>query len=263
MRWAVDLILEFVNGQSYENIEFAGFYWTHEAMNENEDDCELINTVADYTHEKGYELFWIPFYKASGFDAWHAYGFDIACMQPNYAFDANVGAGQLTNCAIMAKRLGMCVEMELMGATLTDKTYFDKYMGYLTEGVTQGYMTETVHIYYQDILAYYNACYAEDDMARLVYTYTYDFIKGRLNTAPEREPGQPSVRRGGQAAERDVQRERFDGAYLPRRDLARKRQRHAHAPTANSPIIRRTALRAPTASHTSSATTSAKAQRPP
>ena len=188
MRWAVDLILAFVNGQSYENIEFAGFYWTHEAMNENEDDCELINTVADYTHEKGYELFWIPFYKASGFDAWHAYGFDIACMQPNYAFDANVGAGQLTNCAIMAKRLGMCVEMELMGATLTDKTYFDKYMGYLTEGVTQGYMTETVHIYYQDILAYYNACYAKDDMARLVYTYTYDFIKGRLNTAPEREP---------------------------------------------------------------------------
>lgn len=88
----------------------------------------------------------------------------------------------------MAKRLGMCVEMELMGATLTDKTYFDKYMGYLTEGVTQGYMTETVHIYYQDILAYYNACYAEDDMARLVYTYTYDFINGRLNTAPEREP---------------------------------------------------------------------------
>ena len=49
-------------------------------------------------------------------------------------------------------------------------------------------MTETVHIYYQDILAYYNACYAKDDMARLVYTYTYDFIKGRLNTAPEREP---------------------------------------------------------------------------
>ena len=109
-------------------------------------------------------------------------------MQPNYAFDANVGANQLTNCAIMAKRLGMCVEMEMMGATLTDKTYFDKYMGYLTEGITQGYMTETVHMYYQDILAYYNACYAEDDMARLVYTYTYDFIKGKLNTSPEREP---------------------------------------------------------------------------
>lgn len=25
-------------------------------------------------------------------------------------------------------------------------------------------------------------------MARLVYTYTYDFIKGKLNTSPEREP---------------------------------------------------------------------------
>lgn len=188
LRWGADLVLELVGRQTYENVEFAGFYWQHESMNENEDDNALINTIVDYVGSKGYELFWIPFYKASGFDAWHAYGFSIACMQPNYAFDANVGANQLTNCAIMAKRLGMCVEMELMGATLTDKTYFDKYMGYLTEGITQGYMTETVHMYYQDILAYYNACYAEDDMARLVYTYTYDFIKGKLNTSPEREP---------------------------------------------------------------------------
>lgn len=69
LRWGADLVLELVGRQTYENVEFAGFYWQNESMNENEDDNALINTIVDYVGSKGYELFWIPFYKASGFDA--------------------------------------------------------------------------------------------------------------------------------------------------------------------------------------------------
>lgn len=190
VEWAVDLILQRFGEHTYENITFAGFYWLHEELNPDSDEQYIISSLSKYTKSLGHELFWIPYYKAAGFDQWQLLGFDLACMQPNYAFSTGVPEKQLAWCAELTKRLGMCVEIELMEASITDRTYFDKYMRYLYGGLTHGYMTETVHIYYQGVDIYSVACRSESDLARLVYTYTYDFIKGKLQLSPEKEDDQ-------------------------------------------------------------------------
>lgn len=187
LKWQADFILKCLSENTYENVVFAGFYWQNESMNPDDDEQYIVSSITSYAKSLGYEMFWIPYYKAAGFDQWQIYGFNLACMQPNYAFSTSVPEAQLDYCATITKRLGMCVEMELMEATLTDKTYFDKYMSYLKSGVKHGYMNDTVHIYYQSIDVYATACCAESDLARLVYTYTYDFIKGNLQLVPEKD----------------------------------------------------------------------------
>ena len=40
-------------------------------------------------------------------------------------------------------------------------------------------------MYYQDFLCYYKACNSTDVSLRLIYDYTYQFIKGTLNVYPD------------------------------------------------------------------------------
>lgn len=186
VRWQMDYILGLVNAGSYKHATFGGFYWINESLNAAMDEPDLLRNTSAEAKARGYGLFWIPYYKAPGFETWASVDFEIACMQPNMAFSATVGDEYVFYCATMAKRLGMCVEMELNdAATLVEERYFEKYMKYLLGGLTYGYMTETVHYYYQGVDIYGQACNAEDDRARLVYDYTYAFIKGEL---PKPEP---------------------------------------------------------------------------
>lgn len=186
VNWQMDYILDLVSKGNYRHAVFGGFYWLNESLYASEDEPTLIRTVSAEAKGRGYGLFWIPYYKAPGFETWAFDGFEIACMQPNMAFHDTVGEEYVYYCATIAKRLGMCVEMELNeGAALNDTRYFEKYMQYLLGGLTYGYMTETVHYYYQGVDVYLQACRAEDDRARLVYDYTYAFVKGAL---PQPEP---------------------------------------------------------------------------
>lgn len=186
VRWQMKYILDLVNKGSYQHAVFGGFYWLNESLNASEDEPSLLRTVSAESQALGYGLFWIPYYKAPGFETWAFEGFEIACMQPNMAFHDTVGEEYVYYCATIAKRLGMCVEMELNEeAAMIDTRYFEKYMQYLLGGLTYGYMTETVHYYYQGVDVYLQACRAEDDRARLVYDYTYAFVKGAL---PQPEP---------------------------------------------------------------------------
>lgn len=179
--WAIDDFLELYSRYNYNNIEFSGFYWVHESTQANRDDPEILKAVSDYCHSKGYEIFWIPYFASAGFDQWHSFGFDVACMQPNFAFSTSAPEMNIEYCAYMAHRFGMCVEMEISGPALTDPIFFQKYMDYLTGGIDYGYMKDTIHMYYQDLFVYYNAYKSTDPKARLIYDYTYSFAKGTLS----------------------------------------------------------------------------------
>lgn len=181
----INYFLSEFNKKQLENVTFGGYYWIAEFMRSDTEDTVLLRAVADVIHAKGLTFSWIPYFKAPGFDCWRQYGFDIACMQPNYMFHNECGEEYVFNTAIMTEKLGMCVEMELMASVLNDPFYFKRYMTYLTAGKTYGYMTDTVHFYYQEIYGYYDACYAEQPLGRMVYDYTHDFIAGTLNTTPD------------------------------------------------------------------------------
>lgn len=185
LRWQMDYILSLVRSRNDKHAVFAGFYWQHEGLNAVSDESLLLKTTSAEAKKRGYELFWIPYYKAPGFETWAYQEFAIACMQPNVAFSADSNEIYIQYCAQIAKRLGMCVEMEISEGALTDYVFFDKYMQYLMGGVTYGYMTETPHFYYQGVDIFLLASRSESDRTRLIYDGTYAFIKGEL---PRPEP---------------------------------------------------------------------------
>lgn len=184
----INYFLSEFNKKKLKNVTFGGYYWLPESANADKEEAALLCAVADTIHAKGLTFSWIPYFKGPGFDCWRYYGFDIACMQPNYMFLNVCGEEYVFNTAIMTEKLGMCVEMEFMAAVLNDPFYFKRYMTYLTAGKTYGYMTDTVHYYYQEIYGYYDACCSEQPFGRMVYDYTHDFITGTLNTEPDCTP---------------------------------------------------------------------------
>ncbi len=179
----MDMYLEAFEEANYENLSFEGFYWFEESIPYDED-YDTINATAALAESKGSQLFWIPYYTAKGFSAWNSYGFSVACMQPNYVFRDTVPVSQLYKAVDYIRQLGMCIEIEIDDTALSHTNYYKRYMRYLGYGIDAGYMTDSIHMYYQGGSVFYNACYSKTEMGRSVYDATYGFIKGTL-TAPE------------------------------------------------------------------------------
>lgn len=188
MRWYIDEFEKRFAAGNYQNLNFCGYYWMNESINTSSDSelLNLLNDVADYVHERDYDFFWIPYFQASGYSRWESFGFDTACMQPNYAFDASVLESRLDTAVDMIKKFNMCIEIELQDSALDGGIFFEKYMDYLYHGITDEYMTKSIHMYYQGFFIFKNACYSKDTKARLVYDYTYQFIKNTLQGSPEK-----------------------------------------------------------------------------
>ena len=180
--YAERLIKEF-NSKKYENLELCGFYWFHESISGG--DVETSKAVNKMFDEIGYQLFWIPYYNAGGYSRWEEFGFDVGCLQPNYAFSLEVSESRLQHASELAKRYGMCVELEIDAAAMHDLRYFKKYMGYLYYGKEYGYMDEAIHMYYQGVGYFGNSANSDDARLRLIYDYTYQFMKGTLKTTPD------------------------------------------------------------------------------
>ncbi|MBR5286825.1 MAG: DUF4855 domain-containing protein, partial [Clostridia bacterium] len=180
--YAQRLINEF-NSRNYENLELCGFYWFHESISGG--DVETSKAVNKMFDEIGYQLFWIPYFNASGYSRWEEFGFDVGCLQPNYAFSLEVPESRLKNASDLAKRYGMCVEMEIDAAAIHDIRYFKKYMNYLYYGKEYRYMDEAIHMYYQGVDYFGISAMSEKARLRLIYEYTYQFMKGTLKTLPD------------------------------------------------------------------------------
>lgn len=180
--WYVNEILTRFEAENYQNIEICGFYWFEEAVSYTDPtgDHKLINACSDVCEDYGYQLFWIPYYQARGFSEWSSYGFSVACMQPNYAFNAEVPANRLDSAVSNILQYGMGIEIEIDDKALTNKIYFRKYMNYLSYGIKYGYMNDSIHMYYAGTTIYNEACYSDDPANRSIYDRTYEFIKGTL-----------------------------------------------------------------------------------
>ncbi len=188
IRWYMDTFEKRFAEANFKNLSFSGYYWYHESIpgvSEDADARAYITGTAKIAHERGSQLFWIPYYSAYGYSDWAQFGLDAACFQPNYAFHADVLEKRLDSATQMAKNLGMCIEIEIDDKALTDEVYFRKYMDYMKHGVTDGFMKETIHMYYQSGSIFRQACASKSDKVRLIYDYTYQFIKKKLNAVPD------------------------------------------------------------------------------
>jgi len=178
VKWYIDEVTSRFAAGNYNGLKLQGFYWLPEEINYSNGPAELeiIQSTADYVHNQGLQLEWIPYYQASGFRDWEHAGFDVALMQPNYMFD-NVGPGRLGRTVDIARHYGMGVELELDG-TMHIQTEREKYYRYLNAGVDNGYMTGTFLAWYDwvKVLGSLSSSIYLD--LREVYDATYQFIHG-------------------------------------------------------------------------------------
>ena len=172
---------------AFENLSFEGYYWYHEEIDQGENDPDegaMIRGAAAIAHERGTQFFWIPWYTAPGYTKWKSYGFDVACMQPNYAFNGTILENRLDMAVALIRSLGLCLEMEIDDKALDNQLYYDKYMDYLKHGVTDGYMNDAIHMYYQGVRTFGSARESSSAKINAIYDYTYQFIKKSLPEKP-------------------------------------------------------------------------------
>ena len=182
IKWIIDEQVRLFEQGNYENLELYGFYWFEESIAFSDPhETELIRYASDYLHSLGYKLMWIPYYQASGFSDWKELGFDMACMQPNYAFSGQATVDRLYDNAATTKRLGMCVEIEIN--QYDSKADILRYKEYLAVGAETGYM-DAVKCYYQAGMpgAFYAAWKSADPFVNSVYHDTYLFAKGKYDS---------------------------------------------------------------------------------
>lgn len=177
IKWIMDEEYNRFKNGGYENLEFCGYYWFEEFIEYSDPhEEELIAFAVDYAHKLGLKVLWIPYQQASGYADWQELGFDLACMQPNYMFNATASSEILYTTATQTKALGMCVEMEMNDPT--NRSDASKYTEYMIAGAQTGYMN-AVKIYYQNGVpgAFYTCCYSKDPAVRKLYDDTYLFAK--------------------------------------------------------------------------------------
>lgn len=186
MEWYMNEFESRLAQYDFENIKFVSYYWYSEGIYPEAQEPELAKATADKVHERGFDLFWIPWYCASGFDVWDEFGFDVTVMQPGYVFDEQIPDDRLEKAAELMRQLGMGIEIEIGSSAFQNDTLYNRYLSYLASGAKYGYMQDCVHMYYQEVTVYYDAATSGDPKTRALYDYTYQFIKGTLNTTPDK-----------------------------------------------------------------------------
>ena len=131
-KWYIDLLIERFKEAELENVQLCGFYWLAEHVTET---VTFVKAVSDYIHEKGLDFYWIPYFKANGYEKWQEWGFDHAYLQPNHFFNTSIPDSRIDETCELAKAANMSLEMEFDERVLQRKgdrgcrmaAYIDSY----------------------------------------------------------------------------------------------------------------------------------------
>jgi len=181
VRWYVDEAIRRFDAAVHPDLEFWGFYWMNEQIDPGDDDA--VRLAAQAIHQRGLKLLWIPYFRASGYDRWRELGFDVAILQPNYAFleqhHGRIRNDRLIETAALAERFGLGVEMEA-GSIVSDPRAREMFTDYLAFGAERlcGYQG-AARAYYQGDRLFLDLRRSEDPSARRAYDAIADFIAGR------------------------------------------------------------------------------------
>jgi hypothetical protein len=120
----------------YRHLRLWGIYWMREEMPAGDE--PRVTAAANVVHQAGLRFAWIPWWRAPGFDRWRTVGFDVAFLQPNYAFHSwthggSVRRNRLAAAADLARQHGLGLEMEA-GAVLESEADRHAALHYLADG---------------------------------------------------------------------------------------------------------------------------------
>ncbi|MBM3475913.1 MAG: DUF4855 domain-containing protein [Armatimonadetes bacterium] len=185
--WYVQQVLDRWQPDKFPDLRLWGFYWTHESLRPGE--VERVQRVARIVHDRGYRFMWIPWFRAPGFERWRECGFDVAFLQPNYAFlSDHLGAvrnDRLLETARLASDAGLSVEMEVGYNPESDLRVREIFRDYMAFGARSrcGYQSAPL-AYFQSFDVFGTLCRATDPDARRVYDELAAFIHGKPIPVP-------------------------------------------------------------------------------
>ncbi len=180
----VDTVIRRWEATPRQRLRLWGFYWMNEGIGAA--DHEIVRQTCTAVHARGLKMLWIPWFRAPGFESWRELGFDLAIMQPNFAFQQPppglrlVDENRLSVNTRLARTHGLGVEMELNQHLLTSAASRWNLTEYLNHGSTDldGTMTGTPRAWYQAtgfLSALANSAQTE---CRRLYDDVYRFTKG-------------------------------------------------------------------------------------
>lgn len=153
VKWYVDLILEYFEKAKLENVNLSGFYWLAERDKETQG---IVKQIADYIHEKGYKFYWIPYFKAAGYEKWAEYGFDEAFLQPNHFFNSTIPDSRIDEACQLAGRHGLSLEMEFDDRAVQNESWGVRFDAYV-DGFERGNVFKNNNVaYYQGDSGWYS-----------------------------------------------------------------------------------------------------------
>lgn len=179
--WYIDETTRRFRAANHADLELWGFYWMNEDVGHGDD--VIVRAAADQLHDRGLRFLWIPYYRAPGYSRWRDLGFDVAILQPNYAFleqhGGRIRSDRLIETAALASSLGMGVEIEA-GSILADPRARAIFRDYLAFGGGElcGY-GDGVKAYYQGGEYFRELRLSDDPDAGRLYDEIADFIHGR------------------------------------------------------------------------------------
>ncbi len=175
MAWYIERVLRQWREHEYKHLKLAGFYWLAESI--QPDDHALVKWAAEYLHERGQKLYWIPYYGANGVGDWRELGIDAVMLQPNYFFREEVPLHRLLGAAKRADWAGTGIEIEFDGRALNSESFKQRFYAYLDAGVKYGWMKGALLGYYEGGSAI--KLFAESPgVGRELYEAVCRFVKG-------------------------------------------------------------------------------------
>ena len=200
LNWYLAEALRRFEAADYKNLEFAGFYWMHETNYRS----SLIRYASEKAQTLGYPMLWIPFYNASGWNRGGDMGLSAVALQPNHFFPSG-GPSQdrIRDAAALAKMYGLGMELEMDDRVFNDLDKYNKYLDYLNGGVKYGFIGPNSRVYrnwYNGIKTLLEASTGvnpytgkADPVARALYDFTYQAIRGTYSPQPYRTSLEPDV----------------------------------------------------------------------
>jgi len=147
-KWYIDRFLDRYQKEGYKHLDLQGFYWVPENDGPYTD---ILIQVGDYIRSKNLRLFWIPYWRAVGFDNWKTDKFDFAYIQPNHFFNKTISYERLDAVCAFAKGTSMGLEMEFDESALANAkdSKRDRLISYITAFEDHDVFRKASVAYYQ------------------------------------------------------------------------------------------------------------------
>lgn len=174
--WFIDRAILKSKDARLKHVELAGFYWiAEEATNSR----TLAADVGAYVRDRKMSFNWIPYFKSDGYREWKTLGFDIAYLQPNYFFNADIPFSRLTDACKLAEENGMCMEMEFDERALKAGGFSSRLEDYIKAFEMYGVFGKLPVAYYQGNIGFYSLFHSEEPEDRWLYMRLARIIAGR------------------------------------------------------------------------------------